>query len=269
MGRPQSASFKTFHLFDKLHTVKTKMYCGVESTTLYAIKETKKFFLSPEVWAYCASKFRKNKKDIQLSVDIPELTDEKAIEFLKDECWTDWVDREVKDGNSEIIEGIALLKRIFPDKNCVYFYELNSLIAAYNQGTFLSYDKDGNIKPLEEYQIERQKGINHKYNFSNGNAPELVAAREKWTSEKDEKKRSEYLTEFSKLSRDYSFKNNNLINVFIEISKKSVCYPAAFSKGTADWYKKEYGKKCGYSEAGEIFFVSTPDTVYFEITRHY
>ena len=65
------------------------------------------------------------------------------------------------------------------------------------------------------------------------------------------------------------YQKYNLTPLFIEIGKHSVCYPVAFTDGTADWHKEKYGKTCSYAHAGEIYFVVTPDAVYFEIKRHF
>jgi hypothetical protein len=269
MGRPKAANFKTFHLYDKLHTKKTKMMSGVEMTTLYPIKETEQFFISPEVWAYCASKFRAKKKNgFKLNVDIPVITDEKTEAFLAKHCWKDFVQKETDKKRTDFTETVALFKRIFPDKEPIFFYELDSLINLYIQGSIVSYDRDGKPEPLSEHDIENQKYCNSKYNRF-PKATEVKEAEVKWTSETDEKKKEEYLTDYIKISEEHSFKNNNLIDVFLEIGKNSVCYPVAFSHGTADWHKKEYGKKCPYAEAGEIFFVVTKDKVYFEVKRHF
>jgi hypothetical protein len=53
------------------------------------------------------------------------------------------------------------------------------------------------------------------------------------------------------------------------IGENCIVAPYAFSDGTADWYKEKYGKVCSYSHAGEVFMIATPDTVYFEIKRHF
>lgn len=83
MGRPRSLVYKNLSLYNKNHSEKVKMYCGVEITALYLVKETKDFYVSTEVWAHCASKL-KIKKPYELSVNIPIITDERTIKFLEE-----------------------------------------------------------------------------------------------------------------------------------------------------------------------------------------
>jgi hypothetical protein len=267
MGRPKGLNLSTLPLYNKLHTKKVKMMCGVEMTALYLVKETKDFFVSTEVWAYCCSKF-KAKKPTTLTVDIPVITNTDTIEFLKANCWSDWIQKELDRGNTDITETLEFLSKVQPNKKPIYFYELDSLIGAYNQGTLISYDENGVIEALSEHDIDQQKYYNHKYNRHIESA-ELTASRTKWTSETDNTLRNQYLTEFVAFEQDYAFKHNNLIDTFIDIGKHSVCFPVGFSKGTADWYKKQYGKVCGYAHVGEIFFVVADDNIFFNITRHY
>jgi len=44
--------YKNLSLYNKNHSEKVKMYCGVEITALYLVKETKDFYVSTEVWAF-------------------------------------------------------------------------------------------------------------------------------------------------------------------------------------------------------------------------
>ena len=39
MGRPRSLVYKNLSLYNKNHSEKVKMYCGVEITALYLVKE--------------------------------------------------------------------------------------------------------------------------------------------------------------------------------------------------------------------------------------
>lgn len=276
MGRPKAVNIKTFHLYDKLHTKKTKMMSGVEMTTLYPIKETEHFYMSHEVWAYCASKFKAKKKGFELSVNIPTITDEKTIDFLKEEAWHDWTEKEKM--SSEMQETLSMLNKLFPEHKKVFFYELNSILSTFNHGTFLSYDENGNIKEPSEHDLKRRKNFTHKYHKHAGmNIPEIKEALDAYRAvergDKSNKEQEKLATEkyriYHDLEADYVYKNMCLDNVFINIGKNSVCYPVAFSRSTADWSKDKYGKLIGYAHAGEIYFVVTPDTVYFETSRHY
>lgn len=266
MSRPRAVNIKSFHLYDKLHTTKTKMLSGVEMTTLYPIKETAQFFMSIEVWAYCASKF-KCKKNKQLSVDIPVITNQKTIDFLNKHKSTTFFKRTDKDIST--VEAIALLDKVLPNKKKEYFFELDSLLSAYNFGSFVYYDKDGNVETPSKGAIENQKYYTQKYSRFEFVTDEHKRLSDKWTNEKDEKLRDKYLKEYLDFEEDYAFKHNNLIDTFIDIGKHSVCYPVAFTKNTAEWSKEKYGKLIGYAHAGEIFFVVTPDTIFFEIKRHF
>ena len=268
MGRPKAVNIKTFPLYNKLHTKKTKMYCGVEMTTLYPIKETDQYYISPEVWAYCASKFRHKKKGFKLNVDIPVIQDKKTIDFLAKHCWNDWVDRQLKDGDSDMKEAVHLLTKIFPGKNLKCFYELNSIISSYTHGTFLSYDDDGNIEPPSEHAIKNRKYYTHKY-VKYCDDPTVKTLMTKWTDEKNKKLADKYLTEYMNAEEEYAYKNHSLDDVFVDIGKHSVCYPVAFTENTAEWSREKYGKLLGYAHAGEIYFVVTPDTVYFDVSRHF
>jgi hypothetical protein len=268
MGRPKTVNIKTFHEYDKLHTVKSKMYCGVEMTTLYPIKETALFYRSIEVWAYCASSFKMKKKDNVLNLNIPIISNQKTINFLEKHCWKDRVVKEIECGNSDIIETVAMLKKIFPDKEAVYFYELENLISAHNQGTLISYDDNGQVKEPSEHQLKRRKWLNSNYNRFN-DAPEVKKMQDRWTSEPDKVLKDKYLDEYMDFSSEYAFKHNNLLDVFLEIGQNSVCYPVAFTDNTAEWSKEKYGKLVGYAHAGEIFFVATPDKIFFQISRHF
>lgn len=272
MGRPRAVNLKTFPLYDKLHTEKVKMYSGVEMTALYPIKETEHFYRSIEVWASSASQFKHKKKEFNLEVNIPILTDAETIKLLEENAWDDWVAREMKDEDEkgEMTEAIGMLKKLFPDKEPVFFHELSNLMVAYNQGTFISYDREtGEVKEPSETTLRRRKSYNRTYNPRFSEAEECVKMRERWTSQTDEALKAQYLTEYANFERDYLYEHNNLMKQFIEIGKNAVCYPVAFSENTAEWSKEKYGKLIAYAHAGEIYFVATADKVYFEITRHF
>ena len=162
MSRPKTVNINSFHLYDKLHTRKTKMYSGVEMTILYPIKETAFYYMSIEVWAYCASLFKHKKEGFELSLDIPVITDEKTIEFLNKRAWVNHVEK-YKD-KPDIKETIGMLDKLFPNHKKIFFYELDSILSAYNHGTFISYDRDGNIEEPCQNDIETRKHYTQKYN---------------------------------------------------------------------------------------------------------
>lgn len=276
MGRPKTVNIKTFNQYDKLHTKKVKMFSGVEMTALYPIKETAQYYMSIEVWAYCASKFKHKKEGFTLSVDIPTITDERTIAFLNEEAWHDWTSKEKK--NDDMKETLEKLDKLFPNHKKVFFYELDSIISKYTHGSFLSYDANGNVKAPSEHDIEARKYMTHKYNRHAGrDIPEINAAYEEYKaivrSDKNNKEQEELATKkyrvYHDLESDYTYANHCLDDVFLTIGQNAVCYPVAFSDNTAEWSREKYGKLIGYAHAGEIFFVVTPDTVYFEINRHF
>jgi len=270
MSRPKAVNIKTFPLYNKLHTEIVKMYSGVKMTTLYPIKETNEYFVSLEVWAYCASKF-KRKKPFELKVNLPIISDEKTIAFLEEHCSADWVAKNINNERSNLKETIALLKNIFPDKEAVFFYELDSIISAYNHGSFISYDENGEVEKQRENTIEKCKYYTHKYfRYESHQDPIIKAAYDEYHNTKgNEKLKDTKLKIYHNLSQDYSYEKFCLDDVFIEIGKNSVCYPVAFKDNTAEWSKEKHGKLLGYAHAGEIFFVVTPTKIYFQTTRHY
>jgi hypothetical protein len=268
MGRPKAVSIKTFPQYNLLHTEKVKMYSGVYMTALFPIKETEQFYLSIEVWSHMCSKFKRKKAGFELKLDIPTITDEKTINFLAEHAWHDWVEKEKSRKQSDTAEVVEYLNKIFPDKKKVFFYELDSILTAYAQGTFISYDDNGEIEKPSEHDIDTRKYYTHKYERYVDH-PTIKALFEAYHAEKDEVKKKECFTKYHTAEREYVYKHRNLDSVFMELGKNGVAYPVAFSDGTADWYKKEYGKVCPYAHAGEIYFVVTPDTIYFERKRHF
>ena len=261
---PKAVNLKTLSQYNKLHTRIVKCYSGVTMIALYLIKETSHFFMGIEVWAGCR-KF-KQKKPFNLSVDIPIITNKEAVDFLNKNCWDNWVEKEKE--NVEMIEALKYLKMVFPNHVPIFFYEFYHLFTAYSHGTFIKYDDNGLIEPPSSHDIKNQKYYTNKYN-RHLKAPEVVAAKLKWTSEKDAKLSEKYLDEYCEIEREYAFKHHNLNDVFIEIGKHAVCFPVGFTKGTADWHMKEYGKVCSYAHAGEIYFVVTDKNIYFDVSRHF
>lgn len=260
--KPKTVNIKTFPLYNKLHTEKLKMYSGVSMTTLYPVKETKHFYISIEVWAYCSHKFKVKKKDFQLSVNIPIIKDEKTVSFLREYCWEDWINREHK--NLDMIESVQLLKKIFPNHHLSYFYELDSIFSSYYWGTFTE---------SVENALKQRKYYSEKYSKHLEFSVEVREAQKRYTeglrNKLEEKEIQKLYNDYYILKQDYCYKNNNLDDVFLTIGENSVCYPVAFTSNTAEWSKEKYGKLIGYAHAGEIYFVATENTVYFEIKRHF
>lgn len=268
MGRPKMVSIKTFPQYNLLHTEKVKMYSGVAITALFPIKETELFYLSIEVWSPLCSKFKRKKAGFNLNLDIPVVTDENAISFLAKHAWHDWVEKERAREKTDTAEVIQYLDKIFPDKKKVFFYELDSFISAYADGTFVSYDDNGDVEKPSDHDMDMRKYYTHKYERYVED-PTVKALYDAYHAETDAEKKKVCFSKYHTAEREFVYKNKNLDNIFIELSKNAVVYPVAFSDGTADWHKKEYGKVCSYAHAGEIYFVVTPDTIYFQQKRHY
>ena len=267
MGRPKTVNFKTFHEYNLIHTEKVKMRSGVYMTALYPIKETEQFYRSIEVWANYASVFKRKKKGFTLSVNIPTITDEKTIEFLNKKAWHDWTIYN-KD-SSDVKETLAMLDKLFPNHKKSYFYELDSILSFFAHGHFVRYDADGNVVEPTDYDIENRKYLTYKYNKFNFDNPEIRAAFEEYRKADSDEIRDQKFKIYYDLDEDFAYKNHCLTDVFISIGQNGVCYPVAFSDNTAEWSREKYGKLIGYAHAGEILFVVTPDTVYFEIKRHF
>lgn len=265
---PKSVVFDKFKYYNLLHTKKVKMYSGVETTALYPIKETDQYYRSIEVWSSCASTFKAKKKNLSLKFEIPEITDQKTSDFLESEHWVNYVNEELADGSSDMAETIALLDNLFPTKIKKFFYELETIVNAYQWGAFESFKEDGTLEPLSENSIDRQKYLFSKY-IRFIDVPEIKKLYNNYSAETDEKKKKELFKIYYKAERDYVYEHHNLSHELTQIGRNSVNYPVAFSKGTADWYKEKYNKICSYAHAGEIVFVVTNDSVYFTVTRHY
>ena len=277
MGRPQTVSIKTFPKYDKLHTEQTKMMSGISFNTLYPIKETPLFYMSCEVWAYCASKFKKKKKNLpKLEVNIPTLTDKESIDFLAEKVRKG--DKYIKD---DVLEAKTFLQRLYPDHEYKFFYELDYIFNGYIQGDYISYDSDGNVEEPTEYELKHRAYVSTKYNRFIGMRKDepvthLKVLYEKYQAYekiKGDKKsgdiKQELYNEFADAQEKYILEHHDMTDMFIKISQHGVCLPMAFTNNTAEWSKEKYGKLVGYAHAGECFFVVTPDTIYLNVKRHF
>ena len=266
--RPTRVYPKSLPKYNKLHTEKVRMWCGTEITALHCIKETQHFYISISSWAFCCSTFKKLKYNTELKVDIPILTDENAKTFLNHHAWHDWVQKEKTDRkNSDMIETLDFLKRVFPDKKPVYFYELKSLVSAYCHGSFINYDRETDeIKKPDSHDIKTRKYYTKKYfGEISGNDVEypdfLQESSKAWRECKDEEKRSELLSKHHDLERDWYYKNHNLTDTFIEVCKNVIVTPYIFTDCCV--------AGSSYENAGDIYMIVTNDTVYFETERHF
>lgn len=276
MGRPKRVFPEKLHLFDKLHTDIVKMFSGVTMTALHLIKETEQYYLSIDSWAFCASQFKIKKKNLpELKVTIPEVTDEKSLEILDNHAWHDHLKK--RGDESDMVEAVAFLDRLFPDKKKVFLYEFNTLISAYCNGNFGEIDDEGNKVMGERtgrnslYYNQKYCGSSKYHHMNAKNYPKeiqkLYDAYQKVSGDK-EKSQPAY-NAYANATEAYDYEHNNVTENLFDIGSKSVVCPYAFTKGTGMWAVEKYGKPTSYSAAGEIFFVVTADTVYFEVGRHY
>lgn len=266
MGRPTRVYPKSLPQYNLLHTRKAKMYCGTEITGLHLVKETDQFHMGLETWSHCVGPFKQLKFGKELNFDIPVVTNEKSIEFLNKNAWHDWVAKQLKsEKRGDIRETIAFLDRLFPDKKKTYFYELESFISTYCHGSFLSYDDNGNIEEPSEHDIKQRKYYTGKYyrgdgKFESEEVKKLYDAYDK-VRDSDKAIKDKAFTKYYDAEQDYVFNKYNLTDTFIDVSKNAVVCPYAFSDATV--------KGMSYEHSGEIYFVVTPDTIYFEVKRHF
>lgn len=266
MGRPKRVYPNSLPKYDKLHTRMAKMYSGVQLTILHLIKETNQFFMGFESWAYCSGNFRKLKYGFNLSVNIPTITDKDTIAFLDKRAWKDWVDKSIaenRNNKTEVEETIAFLDRLFPSKKKVFFYELDSIISSFCNGTFISYDDDGKVEEPSEHDIKQRKYYCSKYKMFCKETPELQALYDTYQSFKDidEAAKDKAFDAYYEAAQTYVYEKYNLTNVFRTIGENAVCCPYAFTRPSV--------KGSTYEHVGEIYFVVTEETIYFEIKRHY
>lgn len=287
MGRPKRVFPKNLPQFNLLHTRKVKMYCGTELTALHIVKETEQYYISIDTWSSCCSPFKLKKKNGDLSYNIPVLKDEKAISFLNKNAWHDWLAKELattqinifsKDRelvphipDSDTVETIAFLDRLFPDKKKVYFYELTSIISSFCHGTFISYDEEHNIEEPSDHAIKQRGYQTRKYNGKyksdevivlpeNVNALYAVYDKMERSKENEKAKQAAYHN-YAEAEEAFLLANHNLTDTFIALGENAVVCPYAYThccvKGSA------------YENAGEIYFIVTDDTVYFQDERHF
>lgn len=269
MSRPSKVIFENFRSYNLLHTRKSKMHSGVEVTVLLPIKETAKFHVSVPVWSSYTSTFKKKKGSFDISVTIPTITDNELIDFLEKHYWHDYVEKNQDD----FTETVKYLKKLFPDKTPKFFYEFDSILSTYCHGGFIKYNENGEEMPLSEHDISSNKRLHKKYQEYNKDielSDSVLTLYQKYRDVcDDEQKSTNAYKEFASAQQDFYYNNHNITHIFKSLGENTVIYPVAFEKGTADWHKKEYGTTCPYAHAGEIIFVVTEDSVYFETKRHF
>lgn len=262
MGRPRRVIYEKFKDYDLFHTQKTEMMSGVVLNTLYAVKETALYWMGIESWAYCAGKFRMKKKNLpELSVQIDIVTDQKSVNFLEENSWSNYIEDNPR--NIDLKESVDYLDRLYPEHKKVYLRSFaDEILVCYNNGVFLADN---------EFRLKNSKRINANHNRSKSKDPKVLKLLEKYKNYKgaDSDKSYELYSDYKKLKSEVDWKENNLIPTIVDICSKAVCFPVAFSNGTGMWGIEKYGRPMAYSNAGEIFFVVTEDAIYFDITRHF
>lgn len=257
MGRPKRVYPSTLHLYDKLHTRKVKMYSGVELTGLHCVKETDQMYISLDSWCSCCGPFKKFKYGFDLQFDIP-IAGQDVKEFLQKHAWGDWVAREIKDKDQNMIETISFLDRIFPDKKKVYFYELQHLVSGFTWGTFGEI-KDG-VRLLSDKRDKNLRYYNYKYQ-DQLIPKEITDKRYPAVRIEDEKKRSEQYSLYYEEACNWIMANANITDLLYELGTNVIVCPYVFSKCVVEGST--------YENAGDIYFIVTDDAVYFETARHY
>lgn len=267
MGRPKRVYPKTLHLYDKFHTRLVKMMNGTQITALHLIKETEEFFWSLESWAFCCGHFKAKKKNFELQFNLPLLSDEKTEAFLNKHAWHDWMQKEHKAKDTDMLETTEFLNRLFPDKKKVFFYELKSLVSGFCHGSFVSYDRETGIEEKPSvHAMERRSQHNFKYTGMRTKFPDEIDALHKTWLAMDEKKVGEKVADaaydkFREKADAYLLENNDLTPVFRKVGEHVIVVPYAFTKCCVEG--------SSYENAGEIYLIITEDTVFFEIERHF
>jgi hypothetical protein len=245
-------------------------------TAIHLIKETPQYYISIDTWSSCCSPYKKKKKYADLQVNYPMATDEDVINFLDKKAWHEWVNEclsgsKSKHKDTEMHEAIEMLDKIFPHHEKVYFHELRSIIAAYNHGTFLSYDyRTKELEEPTEHEIKRRKYFTGKYKgfFSDEDIQlpdNVVKLREKyWKLSKKgarDEKQTKAFRAWKDAEEDYLYENHDLTDMFVRMCKKAIVLPMAFSSPSVEG--------SAYEHAGELYLIITPNKIYFEIERHY
>jgi hypothetical protein len=77
----------------------------------------------------------------------------------------------------------------------------------------------------------------------------------------NEKKRTEAYQKFAEAERNYLYEHFNMTDTFVNVCENAVVCPYAFTHRCVEG--------SSYENAGEIYFIETPDAIYFETERHF
>lgn len=246
--------YKNASQYNLLHTTKVTLWNGNVVTALYNLKETAKFYTSMSTWGGIKA-FKAKKENVDISVDIPIITDEKTIHFLEISHYVNYVDESHKNE----LEAFA---KIFPNKKIKYSPKLKEYSRAFTHNHFkdkrnetIEYIKDINRETCTTLQIPLPDDIK--------------CLDDDYFSEKDDEKRFTIYQEIQKSKNDFFYNNHNQTEMLDYIGKNTVIYPMAFQESTFEWYKEDHGKEFPAAHAGEVYFVTTDDSVYFTKNRHF
>lgn len=245
-------------LFTEMTTRKEKMFSGVEITGLHLLKRTSQYLIGIESWSHCVGNFKIKIKNFVDEFNIPLIEDQKTIDFLNEHAWKKWEERE-DNQDPDTVSKKEFINKLFPGKKQYYFYELESLLSLWTNGSLLMYDKEGNIKPKTENNLRNIDYYNYKYlGMKDFGPPHVDILFKKYLEIKnDEKKKTEAYKKYRAAHDKYIRENLDLSDVFKIIGENIVVCPFVFSPtslGSCD---------------GEILFLNTPEAVFTSIVRHF
>lgn len=139
MAKRKVYTSEELNLYDKLHTEIIQQRRGTSINVLYLIKETPKYYISLNTYTYCCYMFKKIKKDFNLSVNIPVLSDNTTIDFLTEASWEDYIEENI-DTNIDLRQVIIFLDKLFPCHKKVFFYYGISLTSDHCFGTLNKFN---------------------------------------------------------------------------------------------------------------------------------
>lgn len=265
--KPKRVYPEELPLYSKMLTKKIEMISGTEITALHLLKETKQYYISISSWAYNVSTLKRKKKNIpEFKINFPILENKDAKDFLATHAWNDWVNKELNVNNKDMKIVIDFLNKLFPDKEKIYFDELDSIISAYCFGNFLSYKDNDEIKPPTAYDIKSRKYYTRKYygviREDEWVYPEkLISLQKKYKDAKTEEERKKAFNILNENETEFYYKEHNLTDVFVELGQHIVVCPYIFPTPSVE--------NSTYEHAGEISFIVTDDKIYFEYSKHF
>lgn len=211
------------------HTRVSQQICGNSVHVLHLMRPTDQFFVSVESWASSCNSLKKKREDFTPEFNIPILTDKPSLDFLT-KVWKPKKSADQEDQDRE--EAERFLSELFPGKKLEYYFELNHLHGSYCNGAFTKSSDffESRIKQRTYYIIKYLKQLG-------------ISDKNIWL---DYDKAEEYV------------KNNDttaLSDVLNTVCSHVVVCPYILPEPILNKHE------------GEILFIVTEDTVYFEIRR--